>query len=43
MEQMEKYYRVYADFKEAIDKIDSHRYMTAAQTLADVGKDSHIG
>ena len=43
MEQMEKYYRVYAQFKEGIDQIDSHRYMTAAQTLADVGKDSHIG
>lgn len=43
MEQMEKYYRIYADFKESLDKIDSHRYMTAAQTLADDGKDSHIG
>ena len=43
MEQMEKYYRVYAQFKEEIDKIDSHHYMTAAQNLADVGKDSHVG
>ena len=43
MEQMEKYYRVYAAFKEGLDKIDSHRYMTAAQSLADKGNDSHIG
>ena len=43
MEQMEKYYRVYAAFKEGLEKIDSHRYMTAAQNLADKGDDSHIG
>ena len=43
MEQMEKYYRVYAAFKEGLDKIDSHRYMVAAQNLADKGDDSHIG
>lgn len=43
MEQMEKYYRVYADFKNSIEKIDSHRYMKAAQELADTGKDTHIG
>ena len=43
MEQMEKYYRVYAAFKEAMDQIDSHHYMTAAQNLADDGTDSHVG
>ena len=43
MEQMEKYYRVYADFKESLEKIGSHHYITAAQELADTGDDTHIG
>lgn len=43
MEQMEKYYRVYADFKQSLEKIGSHHYITAAQELADKGNDTHIG
>ena len=43
MEQMEKYYRVYADFKQSLEKIGSHHYITAAQELADNGEDTHIG
>lgn len=43
MEQMEKYYRVYADFKQSLEKIGSHHYITAAQELADKGDDTHIG
>ncbi|MBE6818300.1 MAG: DUF2357 domain-containing protein [Ruminococcaceae bacterium] len=43
MEQMERYYRAYAELRKSLEAIDSHRYMTAAQTLADAGEDSHIG
>ncbi len=43
MEQMSQYYKIYANFKNAINDLDTHHFMTEALKESDNGKDSHNG